>query len=66
MRAVNHFSTIDQKSLPFNCGSISALGRLRFLPRWDMPDMALDGRELSSVSAGDSGRLLALRLTLSP
>jgi hypothetical protein len=65
IRAANHLSTMDQKSLPFSWDTtISALGRLRFLPRWDTVDIALDGREPSSVSAGESGWMLVPRLPL--
>lgn len=63
MRAANHCSTIDQKSPAFGCGAKSAAERLRFLPRWDTLDMALDGRESSPISAEDAGRVLALWLT---
>src|SRR6266403_2603289 len=63
MQAANHFSTIDQKSVPLSWGmAISVLGCLHFLPQ-DMLDKALDGHEPSSVSAGESGWVLALWLT---
>ena len=65
IRAANHLLTMDQKSLPFSWDTtISALGRLHFLPQWDTVDIALDGREPSSVSAGKSGWMLVPQLPL--